>query len=271
MTGQESRYDRIAEGYAAHWSPVHRASTLQLLEDVAAAAGAGPRRMLDVGCGTGALALAAAQRWPELRVDAADLSAGMLAVAARTLAAGGEAGGRVHLAHAPADRLPFADGVFDVVVSAFVLQLVPSRPRALREFRRVLRAGGRLAFVGWLACEPRFAPDDAWTAALEAIGIEQEPPSGRSGDFGSVAAALGQLRAAGFSRASGREGRLVRQFTPDSYAAFITQFDDGDLVAELESSTRDALIADLVARLHRLSGAELRLELPIVYASGVRR
>ena len=36
MTDQEARYDRIAEAYAAHWSPVHRPSTLALLDEVEA-------------------------------------------------------------------------------------------------------------------------------------------------------------------------------------------------------------------------------------------
>lgn len=271
MTGQESRYDRIAEGYAAHWSPVHREATLRLLDDVAADVAGGMRQIVDVGCGTGAMAVAAAARWPEVEVAAADISSGMLAVAARTLAAAGDVASRVQLVHAPADRLPMADGSVDLVVTAFVLQLVPSRPRALREFRRVLRAGGRLALVGWLAGESRFAADDAWTAALEAIGIEQEPPSGRSGDFASPEAAAAQLRAAGFSRVTAREDRLVHAFTPEGYAAFVTQFDDGDLVADLEPAEREALVADLMARLRRLSDADLRLELPIVYASGMRR
>ena len=43
------------------------------------------------------------------------------------------------------------DGSFDVAVSSFVLQLVPNRFRALREVRRVLRRGGTLAWISWLA------------------------------------------------------------------------------------------------------------------------
>ena len=47
---------------------------------------------------------------------------------------------------APAEDLPFEDGVFDAVVSLLVLCGVDDQPRALRELRRVLRPGGRLAF-----------------------------------------------------------------------------------------------------------------------------
>jgi SAM-dependent methyltransferase len=194
----------------------------------------------------------------------------MLAVAARTVDAAGEAGRRVRLTQAPADHLPFDDGTFDLALSAFVLQLVPSRPRALREMRRVLRPGGRLAYVGWLAGDLPFEADRAWEEALDAAGIERESPGGHD-DLDAPEAAAAQLRAAGLSRVTAREDRLVHQFTPEAYASFITRFDDGDLVGSLEPAVREALSADLLARLRRLRPADLRLELPIVYASGVRR
>jgi SAM-dependent methyltransferase len=270
MTGQETRYDRIAEGYATCWSPVHRAATLRLLDEVADIAGSGRRRIVDVGCGTGAMAVAAASRWPGVEVDATDISSGMLAVAARTVADAGPSGERVRLTQAPADRLPFPDATFDLALSAFVLQLVPSRPRALREMRRVLRPGGRLAYVGWLAGELPFAADQAWEEALDAAGVERESGGGHD-DLASPEAAAAQLRAAGLSRVTSRADELVHQFTPEAYAAFVTRFDDGDLMLGLEPALREAITADLLERLRRLTPADLRLELPIVYASGVRR
>jgi SAM-dependent methyltransferase len=270
VTGQESRYDRIAEGYATYWSPVHRSASLRLLDEVAPEAERGGSRIVDVGCGTGALAVEAATRWPTVEVDATDVSAGMLAVASRTVAAAGRARSRVRLTRAPADRLPFPDGAFDLALAAFVLQLVPSRPRALREMRRVLRPGGRLAYVAWLAGALPFAADAAWDEALDAAGIERESPGGHD-DLISPAAAAAQLRAAGLSHVKVREDVVVHQFTPGGYADFVTQFDDGDLLLSLEPAVREALTHDLRARLGRLTPADLRLELPIVYVSGVRR
>ncbi len=269
MTGQETRYDRIAEGYATYWSPVHRAATLKLLDEVAPDIAAGGRRIVDVGCGTGALAVDAVTRWAEVEVEATDISAGMLALAARAVAAARPGGHRVHLTRAPADGLPFPGGSADLALAAFVLQLVPSRPRALREMRRVLRRGGRLAYVGWLAGALPFAADAAWDAALDAAGIDRESPGGHD-DLASPSAAAAQLRAAGLSRVTAREDRLVHQFTPEAYAAFVTRFDDGDMVLGLEPGAREALAADLLDRLRRLTRDDLRLELPIVYASGVR-
>lgn len=277
MTGQETRYDNIAEGYAAYWAPVHRAATLRLLDEVAdsVAACGGDRtgsgcRIVDVGCGTAVMAVEAARRWPGVSIEATDISAGMLAIAARTAEAAGEPRRRIHFSKAPADHLPFDAGSFDLALTAFVLQLVPSRPRALREMRRVLRPGGRLAFVGWLAGDLPFAADEAWEAALDAAGVERESSGGHD-DLASPAVAIAQLRAAGFSSATARADMLVREFTPEGYAAFVTEFDDGDLVGSLAPDVREFLKADLLARLRRLPPDGLRLELPIVYASGVRR
>lgn len=53
----------------------------------------------------------------------------------------------IDLVEAPAERLPFADGSFDTVVSTLVLCTVRDQARALREVRRVLRSGGRLLFL----------------------------------------------------------------------------------------------------------------------------
>ncbi|MCJ7711286.1 MAG: methyltransferase domain-containing protein, partial [Chloroflexi bacterium] len=85
MTDQGARYDRIAEGYAQWWSPVHRPATLALLDEIEAPVAAGATRILDVGCGTGALVSAVVTRWPHVSVTGVDLSPGMLAVAEREL------------------------------------------------------------------------------------------------------------------------------------------------------------------------------------------
>ena len=97
--------------------------------------------LLDVGTGTGTLAIAALERWPAIRVTGIDPSGGMLDLARR---AAGErldpdAAARFATNVAPADRLPFDDAAFDHSVSSFVLQLVRSRQAALRE---VLREAG---------------------------------------------------------------------------------------------------------------------------------
>lgn len=284
MTDQEARYDRIAEGYATWWSPVHRAATLRLLDDVAdevahettgqvadEARTAGKVRILDVGCGTGALAVTAAERWPNVTVDGIDASDGMLSIATADLARRPvSVRARVRFARAFADRLPFEDERFDVVVSAFVLQLVPSAPRALREMRRVLRPGGRVAWVRWLDGGERLAADAEYDDALVAAGLEPRDPGGDRPDLVSPAAGIAQLRRAGFRDVTARAAHLEHTFTPEGFAGFLTRFDDEDLFRTMEPPARAELEADLLRRLRALPPDGLRLVLPIVYASGRR-
>src|SRR4051795_4620451 len=171
MTDQEARYDRIAEGYSACWSPIHRPMTLALLDVVAPVVAAGARRIVDVGCGTGALAAAAVARWPDVRVTGVDPSSGMLQVADRELEPlPSMQRSRIDLVQAAAERLPFESGSFDVVTTAFVLQLVPSRFRAVREARRVLRAGGWIATLTWLQGGEPFEADAVYDEVLERHG-----------------------------------------------------------------------------------------------------
>lgn len=272
MTDQEARYDRIAEGYAMWWAPVHRPATMQLLDLVEAVQVPGPTAMLDVGCGTGVFAAAAVHRWPQAVVDGVDVSAGMLAIAERSRAGLSAAErARLRFRQAPADRLPFADGAFDVAASAFVLQLVPSRFRALREMHRVLRPGGRIAIATWLQGGEAFGADAAYDAALEAAGLEPRAPGGNAQELRSPAAAEAVLRRAGFHAAGARDGELRHRFTPESYLEFVVRFDDEDLFAGLEPEQRAALEADILRRLHGLPPDRLELVLPVVYASAVRR
>ena len=271
MTEQEARYDAIAEAYAELWSPVHRPATLALLREVERDIAAGAHAIVDVGCGTGALVAEAASRWPGVEVDGVDASAGMLAIAERTgrsLPAAVQA--RVRFSQAPADRLPFPDASFDLALTSFVLQLVPSRHQALREIRRVLRPAGRVAVVTWLRGGEPLVADRVYDDALVAAGLEPRESGGGNDDLDSPSEAVAVLRRAGFAGVTARAETLVHQFTPASFLAFITRFDDADQFDALERSERAALEADVLARLRALPSDGLRLAVPIVYATGRR-
>jgi demethylmenaquinone methyltransferase/2-methoxy-6-polyprenyl-1,4-benzoquinol methylase len=104
-------------------------------------------RALDVGTGTGDFALALLARSPpSASVTGVDISAGMLRVAERRAAKVGF-GMRYERLIASVERLPFADGAFDVAVAGFVIRNVGDIPRGLREMRRVLRPGGRAVIL----------------------------------------------------------------------------------------------------------------------------
>lgn len=97
-------------------------------------------RLLDMGCGTGDIALAAMKERPDATVIAADFTPAMVAHARVRPGAEGAA-----FALADAMALPFPDKTFDAVVSGYLLRNVPHLPTALAEMVRVLKPGGRMA------------------------------------------------------------------------------------------------------------------------------
>ena len=102
--------------------------------------------VLDVGCGTGSLTLAAKRQVGAGQVFGIDASPEMLGRAERKARkAGLDAGFR----QAPAQALPFADASFDVVLSSLMLHHLPrdSRRQCATEMRRVLGPGGRVLAV----------------------------------------------------------------------------------------------------------------------------
>jgi demethylmenaquinone methyltransferase / 2-methoxy-6-polyprenyl-1,4-benzoquinol methylase len=98
---------------------------------------------LDVGTGTGRLASALAQAMPDGRVVGLDLTIPMLRAGQDWLWARPE-GGWVGLIAGDAMRLPFADGRFDVLSSAFTVRNLLDLAAAFREQARVVKPGGRV-------------------------------------------------------------------------------------------------------------------------------
>lgn len=96
-------------------------------------------RVLDLGCGPGALALPLAAQGRA--TFAMDLSPKMVAQA-RQLICAEVPSGQVGYAVADAERLPFADAAFDAIVTTGVLEYVPRIEHTISEMRRVLRPGG---------------------------------------------------------------------------------------------------------------------------------
>ena len=132
------QYERIVARYIlGPWAPV-------LID----AAGLSAReRVLDLACGTGVVARAAAERvGPDGRVVGIDLNPGMIAVA-RSLPA--PVGARIQWIECSALDLHLPDASLDVVLCQQGLQFFPDKPLAMREMRRVLARGGRIALSIW--------------------------------------------------------------------------------------------------------------------------
>jgi len=100
--------------------------------------------ILDIGAGTGDLALLAAGRLRgSARIIAADLNHPMLAVGARKIQRA-RLERQILCVQANADRISAGDGTFDAVTTGFCLRNVGDLPAALREIARTLKPGGRL-------------------------------------------------------------------------------------------------------------------------------
>jgi SAM-dependent methyltransferase len=130
-------WERVALPYRDAFSSL----TTQAIPSLFGAVGAGPGvRLLDVACGPGDAAAAAASR----RADATgvDFSAAMVTLAAR-LHPG------IAFRVGDAEALPFPDAAFDAVVINFGMLHFADPDRALAEAHRVLEPGGRLAFTVW--------------------------------------------------------------------------------------------------------------------------
>jgi ubiquinone/menaquinone biosynthesis C-methylase UbiE len=106
---------------------------LELLGDVR------DRKVLDVGCGDGVLAVCLAKRGAH--VTAVDRSPAMIGAARRRAQ---DAGVRVDFCVARAEALPFGPNHFDLIVAVTILCVVAEPKDAFAETRRVLRNGGRL-------------------------------------------------------------------------------------------------------------------------------
>lgn len=109
---------------------------------------AAQHRLLDVGCGTGTLAIELARSCPAAKIAGVDGDPKVLSIARRKIFAARVA---VELHQGLAWDLPFPDASFERVVSSLVFHHLDreSKSRALREIRRVLTSGGELHVADW--------------------------------------------------------------------------------------------------------------------------
>jgi ubiquinone/menaquinone biosynthesis C-methylase UbiE len=193
------------------WSYVYDAPPVQRLtyrpvQDAVMQAlrSAPPARILDVGCGTGLLTMRLVRELPGSRVVGCDFSPGMLRQAHAQ-------GGTLPWVRADAQRLPFAGGSFDAIVSTEAFHWFPEPDAALAEFHRVLGEHGRLliAFVN-----PSF---DALSRASRVVSRWIGEPF----RWPTPGALRRQIEAAGFEVAAQR--RIFRLPAPVLFPAVLTE------------------------------------------------
>lgn len=174
------RYDEVTDVIRRHWDG--RASTFDegvghglvtdeqrraWLEVLSRFAVEPPQRVLDVGCGTGFLAL----RFAELghTVTGIDLSRRMVERARRRAQ---QEGHQIEFRVGDAAALDCSGETYDVVAARHVIWVLPDPERGLAEWLRVLRPGGRLVLIeGEWADNDAWAPDDAHSAPRGLRGV----------------------------------------------------------------------------------------------------
>jgi ubiquinone/menaquinone biosynthesis C-methylase UbiE len=239
----ERIFDEFAEAYRDWWGPLIAPAAIQVLDDVEVAAGdRSPFDLLDLGTGTGVLAVAALERWPGARVVGIDPSSHMLELAIEAARRRSpELASRFRTVVSSADRMPLADRSIDVATSSFVIQLVPSRAQALREVLRVLRPGGRFACLTWQEDDLRFLPDEAFSDALDELQIIPPPDDRDVHPYTSSSAAAAEFRRAGFREVSARDVWLEHRFTARSYLDLLEHWIDREVFATLDAESRHQL------------------------------
>ncbi|MFF7886319.1 class I SAM-dependent methyltransferase [Streptomyces sp. NPDC020794] len=131
--------------------------------------GTSPRRIVDLGCGTGAGTLALLERFPEAELTAVDLSAAHLHRLREKAAAAGAAD-RVRIVRADLDATAWPDvGTPELVWASASMHHMTDPDRTLRQIHDLLAPGGLLAVVE-LAGFPRFLPEGA---PEDAPGLEE--------------------------------------------------------------------------------------------------
>lgn len=150
----------------------------------------GPERILDMGTGTGMLLVRLAAVFPDARLFGIDLAQEMSRVARYNIPRGKDS----HFLSADAERLPFADGVFDLVVSTSTFQWLDTLGPAFAEAFRVLQPGGTFCFA--LFGESTLMElKNSYRGALESSGRALED---RTHTFHSAGAVEESLVRAGF-------------------------------------------------------------------------
>jgi ubiquinone/menaquinone biosynthesis C-methylase UbiE len=266
----ERIYDQFAEAYRDWWGPVIAPASVQVLDDVEVPAGdSRPFDLLDIGTGTGVLAVGALRRWPGVRVVALDASSEMLGVAVDAARAAGHVD-RLKVVTAPADRIPAADASADVAVSSFVIQLVPDRPAVLREVLRVLRPGSLFACLTWQDDDLHFQPDDAFSDALDELQIIPTPDDRDVDPYEDPSQAEGEFGSAGFVEIRAEQVWVAHRFTPEEYLDLLEHWIERETFASLDDESRRQLREVALREMGALSTGAFLWRRPLVHIVGRR-
>lgn len=247
------------------WADAMAAMADKLNQPLLDAAALAPgMRVLDLASGAGEPAFSIARRvGPDGLVVGSDLAVGMLQAAGERRVADDCAA--VGFAAADMLTLPFAAASFDAVTCRFGVMFVPDVAAALADIRRVLRPGGRAAFMVWGPCADNALFAEIAAGVDEALG-ETAPDGGIGGlfRFADPDSLAGLCRAAGFTDVTEREIRAVRRAPlsePFWRAALEMSF--SHRLERRDGAGRAAVEAAVTARFVALAGGADSAPLPL--------
>jgi ubiquinone/menaquinone biosynthesis C-methylase UbiE len=145
------RFNRWAATYDRHYLQRLVFEPVQgVILDLAVSQVPSPAAILDVGCGTGRLLMAAEQRFPNARLEGVDSAIEMVKHAQAVQ----PAGSRINFRQATAEHLPFPDAQFDLAFSTMTFHHWSDQPKGIAEVARVLKPGGRWLLADFIATGP---------------------------------------------------------------------------------------------------------------------
>lgn len=262
-------FDELKERQAQVWgsAPFERvADDIATLHDhlVAELAPQPGERWLDVGTGTGAVAVRAARAGAD--VVGSDLAPALIETARRLAA---EEGLGIEFDVADAEQLPYEDASFDVVSSAVGAMFAPDHERTAAELARVTKPGGRLGLVTW---NPSGGIGDFFRLLA---GYQPPPPEGAGNplDWGREEHVQGLLGPAFELRFEHSDAPQVTDSADELWDLFVTSFGPlKTLYGSLDERRRAELHGDWLEYMerHRHQG---RIEAPREYllTIGIRR
>jgi len=246
------------------------ATTAAIVEETQVAPG---MHVLDLACGSGepSISIAALLKGTG-RVVGVDFAAAPLEVARERARKRGLE--NAEFLQADVHALPFADESFDRVTSRLGVMFFGDLPKALREMRRVLKPGGKVALLGWGAMEQPYFETTIGTVLRMRPELEIPASAQAMFKFGKPGTLAGALSEAGFAEAEDRVRKVRWDWhgSPeemwDYFRGVTVPFHSLLKRVDGDAAVNKAVLAELGKR---FDGEFVRIEAEMVVATGARR